>query len=385
LRVWYVIFEIISLGLAVAKMHLYEPGGLFLPLQSRLNITGTRLETVEASKYFGTEVFVNQPSRTALMKKDSKASLTRRQLIKNGSLTVAGVAALSTSALAQPHDQPSGNGKPFGGKVALVTGAARGIGRATAIAFARAGAQVAICDIAQQIDSVQYALSTAQDLEETARLVKAEGSQCLSLQADVRKRSDMKNCVDKALARFGQMDVVVANAGITGIYSLEEMPEDSWQDILGVNLTGVANTMQAAIPHFKGRKQGRIVVLASMNGRTGSAMCSAYNASKWGVIGLMKSAALELAPYNINVNAVCPTGVRTGMTQNDIHRKWVDPLNPSQEKLEAALRSANALPVSFLDPGDVAKSVLFLASDEARFITGASLDVAAGMNARSLG
>jgi SDR family mycofactocin-dependent oxidoreductase len=319
------------------------------------------------------------------MKKDSKASLTRRQLIKNGSLTVAGVAALSTSALAQPHDQPSGNGKPFGGKVALVTGAARGIGRATAIAFARAGAQVAICDIARQIDSVQYALSTAQDLEETARLVKAEGSQCLSLQADVRKRSDMKNCVDKALARFGQMDVVVANAGITGIYSLEEMPEDSWQDILGVNLTGVANTMQAAIPHFKGRKQGRIVVLASMNGRTGSAMCSAYNASKWGVIGLMKSAALELAPYNINVNAVCPTGVRTGMTQNDIHRKWVDPLNPSQEKLEAALRSANALPVSFLDPADVAKSVLFLASDEARFITGASLDVAAGMNARSLG
>ncbi len=264
----------------------------------------------------------------------------------------------------------------------IVTGAARGIGRACALAFAREGADVLIVDVAKQFGSVNYPLATPHDLAQTDRMIKALDRRCIAVQADVRDMKAMREAAERAIRELGRVDIMVPNAGIHPFTNSLVEGEQAWRDTIDVNLIGTANAMRAAIPHMTSRKQGRIVVVGSSSGRHGGAKTSHYYASKWGVIGLVKSIALELAEHNITVNAVAPTSVRTPMALNETAYRWASPDNPTQAGMEQAMRQYNGIPVAFIEPEDVANGVLFLASEEARYITGTVIDIAAGANAR---
>ena len=302
---------------------------------------------------------------------------SRRSLLKT---TVLAGGAMMLNPLAKASSKPFG---PFQGQVAFVTGGARGIGRATALQFAQNGAHVAIFDIAQQIESVKYPMSTVEDLAATQQLIEQLGVSCLSFQGDVRSAAQIQGAVSKVIEEWGRLDFLVANAGIATLNPLERMTEAEWKDVLDVNLTGPAQCIQAVIPQMKEQNSGRIVCISSINGRGGAAGAPSYAASKWGLIGLTKSVALELGPHNITANAICPTGVNTGMFNNELLRQALNPDNPSEEGLNAILHEDHALPVGMLKPEDIADSVLFFCSPQAKHITGVALDVAAGTTARN--
>lgn len=304
----------------------------------------------------------------------SKRAVSRRKVVVSGSAAVAGAAAVSIhtpeSVTAQ---QPSA--KNLQGKVAIVTGAARAIGRACAVALAREGADVVAMDIAKPdaFEYLNYPLASPQDLAETQRLVEEQGQRCLSIQADVRSMSQMRSLTERTINELGKVDIMVANAGLVPSVPLTEMTDQQWGDVIDVNLTGVANSICAVLPHMVEREQGRIVALTSTLGRQGNAGNAHYVASKWGIVGLVKAAALEAGPHSVTVNAVAPTGVRTVRFPEDPEER---------ETAEQFLQEYNALPVLLLEPPDVAQSVVFLVSPQARYISGAVLDVAAGANAK---
>jgi|GEM_PF-168693 len=265
------------------------------------------------------------------------------------------------------------------GQVALVTGAARGIGREIARACARAGADVVALDIADDIAGHPVPLATQADLAETQRLVAAEGRRVVSVRADVRDLPALRAAVADVLRAFGRIDVLAANAGINAPVPLLHARDDEftrhWRNVLEVNVLGVANAMRAVLPHMIGRRRGRIVATTSTFGRHGNAANPNYVASKWAVIGLVKSAAIEAGPFGVAVNAIAPTAVRTGLG---------GPQTAEQRAAGDQWLRANyhALPVGILEPEDVADAAVFLASPGARYVTGQVLDVAAGANAR---
>ncbi len=282
----------------------------------------------------------------------------------------------------------------FDGKVAIVTGGARGQGRAHALALATEGAAVVVCDIFDDgglgglhrpIASVPYGLATADDLAETGRLLAtAGGAPHLVRHADVRSMNAMAALADETITTMGQIDFLVANAGICSYATLAEMTDDLWRDMLDVNLTGCANSMRAVIPHMIGRRSGRIVATASGAGRHGMANLSHYSASKWAVIGLVKSAALELAEHGITVNAVLPSTVDTPMVSHDAAARLFRPdlADPTQEDLHAVLRRMNPMGITWLAPEEVTYGVLFFLGDEARHVSGSTLDIGAASNAK---
>ena len=287
----------------------------------------------------------------------------------------------AATASAQPG-APAPRGRLEGQSV-LVTGAARGIGRAICLAAAREGADVLGFDIAGPASRhVGYPPATPADLAETGRLVEALGRRFLPVQGDVRNRPALVRAVDQAVGTFGKLDVVVANAGIMVPEGIAEVNDEGWRDVLDVNLTGAGNTFRAAIPAMSARRRGRMIAIASLLGRMGAPISPQYNAAKWGVIGLVKSAALELGGRGITVNAVSPTGVNTVMLRNSRQYAAVTPrgLPRVPEALAAtASRTVHPLGVPWVEPEDVASVVVFLASEEARYVSGASFDVTAGL------
>ncbi len=205
----------------------------------------------------------------------------------------------------------------FEDKVVLVTGAARGQGRSHAVGFAEEGARVVVCDVVKDIDSVPYEMGSREDLDATVALVKEAGQECLAVEADVRDGRQLDDVVAQGIELFGAIDVLVANAGIASISTIAEMTDDQWQTMVDINLSGVFKSIRAVIPHMVERGRGRIVATSSIVGRLGAPNIADYVAAKWGVIGLVKSAALELADKGITVNAVAPTSVNTRMIQNN--------------------------------------------------------------------
>ena len=311
-------------------------------------------------------------------------SKTRRQLLVTGAAGIVGATAIplvvgKDEAIGQQNPTvPAQSDPPLTGKVAIVTGAARAIGRACAVELARAGTDVVATDIAtpDAFPYLNYPMASQQDLEETQRLVEREGTRCLLVQADVRSMDEMRKVVSRTLSEFGRLDIMIANAGLVPFVPLTEMTDQQWGDVIDVNLTGTGNSIRAVLSHMIAQEQGQIVAITSTLGRQGNAGNAHYVASKWGIVGLVKSAALEAGPYNVTVNAVAPTGVRTIRFPED------------PEGRQAAvdfLASYNALPVLLLEPSDIADSVVFLVSPKARYITGAVIDVAAGANAKYTG
>jgi SDR family mycofactocin-dependent oxidoreductase len=261
------------------------------------------------------------------------------------------------------------------GKVAFITGAARGQGRSHALRLAEEGADVIAVDICRQIETVPYEMPGLDDLAETARQVEALDRRIVTHQADVRDRAALAAAFAEGVAQLGPVDIVLANAGIAPM-SLHPK-EREWYDVIDVNLTGVYHTVEVAIPSMIERGEGGAIVLTSstaglsgIGGNTPGGL--GYTAAKHGVVGLMRSYANSLAQYRIRVNSVHPTGVRTPMVQNPAMEEFLQ----SDPQLSNAM--ANALPVDMIEPIDVSNAIVWLVSDDARYVTGVTLPVDAG-------
>lgn len=261
------------------------------------------------------------------------------------------------------------------GKVALVTGAARGQGRAHAVKLASQGANVIAVDLCDQIASVPYQMATAEDLAETVKLVEDTGMGIVARRADVRDADSLAAAAQIGLDSFGRLDIVVANAAIAPMTA-----DDGWRDVIDVNLTGVYNTVAVSAPIMIEQDHGgAIVLISSAAGLAGIGTNASgsigYAAAKHGVVGLMRVYANLLAPHSIRVNTVHPSGVDTPMINNEFTRKWIEEVATSPEKAQDL---SNALPVPMLEPDDIANAVLWLVSDAARYVTGVTLPVDAG-------
>jgi SDR family mycofactocin-dependent oxidoreductase len=267
------------------------------------------------------------------------------------------------------------------GKVAFITGAARGQGRSHALRLAEEGAEIIAVDICRPIETVPYELPTPDDLAETAKLVEDLDRRIVAREADVRDLGQLQAAVQEGISEFGHIDVVCANAGIGTVAPAMEMDEQVWQEMIDINLTGVWKTIKAAVaPMIERRQGGAVIITSSVAGLMGFPNLAHYVAAKHGVVGLMRVLTQELAPYMIRVNTVNPTTVDTKMVMSDFFYKLVRPdlENPTREDMGEAFTGLNSLPIPWVDPIDISNAVLFLASDEARYITGITLPVDAG-------
>ena len=270
------------------------------------------------------------------------------------------------------------------GRVGLVTGGARGMGRSHAVALARAGAAVVLVDLCEQHQAIAYPMATADDLEHTVELVRAEGARCVPHIADVRDLDAMIAVVADAEAELGSVDIAIANAGVSGMGMIHEETADGWSTVLDINLTGTFNTFRAASPGMRSRRWGRLVGVSSMMGRASNPTISAYCASKWGVIGLVKAASQDLAHNGVTVNAVAPGNIATPMTLNDhmFHMMRPDLEHPTAEDMAPVMAGLHVQPVPWLEPEEVTRAVMYLVAEEAAHITGTVMDVSAGASAR---
>jgi SDR family mycofactocin-dependent oxidoreductase len=261
--------------------------------------------------------------------------------------------------------------RPLEGKVAFITGAARGQGRAEALRLASDGAAIIAVDICHQIASVPYPMATPDDLAATVKVVQDAGARIVARQADVRDRDGLATALQAGLDEFGRLDIVVANAGIAPM----ETGDDGWRDVIDVNLTGTYHTVEVAIPSLIEQGDGgSVVMISSVAGLV--AMNSAdpgglgYTAAKHGMVGLMRQYANILAEHRIRVNSIHPTGVNTPMIDNDYVRGWLQRMGTRA--------GGNALPVPVVQADDIANAVAWLVSDAARYVTGVTLPVDAG-------
>jgi|HubBroStandDraft_3_1064219.scaffolds.fasta_scaffold10917_2 (+)-trans-carveol dehydrogenase len=268
------------------------------------------------------------------------------------------------------------------GKVAFITGAARGQGRSHAVTLAREGADIIAVDLCAQIGSVPYPMATPEDLAQTVKKVEAAGRRIVATAADVRDYDPLKKALDDGVARLGRLDIVSANAGIVSYGRAEDLAEQTWRDVIDVDLTGMWHAAKAAIPHLRaGGRGGSIILTSSDLGLKAAANQAHYVAANHGVIGLMRTLALELAADFIRVNALAPTAVDTPMVMNSATYRLLRPdlENPTADDLAGPAAALNALPIPWVEPADISNAVLWLASDEARYVTGVALPVDAGI------
>jgi SDR family mycofactocin-dependent oxidoreductase len=266
-------------------------------------------------------------------------------------------------------------------KVALISGAARGQGRAHAVRLAQDGANIIGLDVLGDIATVPYPLATAADLDETARQVKALGRRFEAYQADVRDTTAVERAVSDGVAKLGRLDIALANAGIGGYSPAEVMTDEQWNNMIDVNLTGVFKLVRAAIPHIKaGGRGGSIILTSSSVASRLHANVSHYAAAKWGVNGLMKALAVELAPFDIRVNSVQPSAVDTMLIQNQANYDLFRPelTNPARADASAAFRGLHLLDIDWMQPADVSNAIAFLVSDDARYLTGVAMPIDSG-------
>ncbi|MCW2574167.1 MAG: 3-ketoacyl-ACP reductase [Modestobacter sp.] len=271
------------------------------------------------------------------------------------------------------------------GKVAFITGAARGQGRSHAVRLAQEGADIIAVDACTEIATVDYPLSTPEDLAETVRQVEALDRRIIAGQVDVRDGAGLTAAVDKGVAELGRLDVVVANAGIASFAPAEQLTDEAWDAMIDINLSGVFKSVRPTIRHLKANPEGGAIVLTSSTaGLKGIPNIAHYTAAKHGVVGLMKVLANELARYRIRVNTIHPTNVDTPMIMNEgAYRLFRPDLeHPTREDVADTFAGLNAMPVPWVDVLDISEAVLYLVSDSGRYVTGVQLPIDAGMVVR---
>ena len=285
----------------------------------------------------------------------------------------------------------AGRGTMLQSKVAVVTGAARGIGRAIAVEMAANGADVVVVDIAGKVSPASNAVpATQEELDETVRLIKSFGRRSEGIRADIRDITALRQIADKVENDYGKIDIVVANAAIQRWVPLLEMENTDWHDVIDNNLNGTANTVSAFAPKMVARKKGRFILLSSMQGKHGTKDASSYSASKWGILGLMKSAAMEFGEHNITVNALIPGLVDTALTRYE--KRLSESMGEQGQKVDhptpqqAWDNRAPTVPlkVGWLQPDDISPAAVFLASDAANMVTGAEYEVTGGDSAKDI-
>lgn len=270
------------------------------------------------------------------------------------------------------------------GKVAFITGAARGQGRSHAIRLAEEGADIIATDLCEEVPSIgkYYPGATEEDLAKTVRQVEALDRRIVAAKADVRDYEALKGALDEGVSQLGRVDIALANAGVFGFGDpAHEISEVEWQDIVDINQTGVWHTVKAVIPHLiEQGTGGSIIITSSTAGIKGVQNTAAYTGTKHAVVGIMRTLANELAPHSVRVNTVHPTGVETDMIQNEAAFRLFlpDVDHPTKEQAAEVFQTTNALPVPWVQPIDISNAVLFLASEEARYVTGNELKVDAG-------
>ena len=262
------------------------------------------------------------------------------------------------------------------GRVAFVTGAAHGQGRATALALAKAGASIAAYDVARPLEYPGYGMGTSAELDSLVSEVEALGGTCLPFAGDVRDDEAITRAVDATVERLGRIDILFNNAGICGYGLAHELTEEAWDAMIDINLKGAWLVARRVIPVMIAQKSGVIINNSSIAGLRGMGRLSHYAASKWGLTGLTKSWAIELAPHGVRVNSIHPTGVNTPMNDG---LAWLEGKTPQQI---AEASAGNLLPVPWIEPEDVAEAVLYLACDRARYVTGSQLVLDAGLLTR---
>ena len=307
----------------------------------------------------------------------------RRSAIKAAGIALSGAAVGAVSATAAIKNQTD---KPLSGQVALVTGAARGIGLACAKRLAEQGASIAICDIAQQIESVPYPLATEEDLSNAQQAIQSLGVKCLSFKVDIRDSESVRKMIKEAVANLNQIDILVANAGIGSMGKFTKAFEnDQWKDVIDVNLNGTANCIRHVLPIMADKGYGRITTISSQLGRKGSAGASAYAASKWAIIGLTKSIALEAGKDGITCNCVCPSATDTGMLNNEIVLSRLSSDDPTIEGFSEKIKSMSSIPIGVVSADRVADLVEILSLPKSGHLSGTVLDVAANESSQNLG
>jgi (+)-trans-carveol dehydrogenase len=267
------------------------------------------------------------------------------------------------------------------GRVALISGGARGQGRSHALTLAKEGADIIVFDICKQIGSVEIAMARKSDLEETADMIRQTGRHVVAMQGDVRDTASLNEVVGAGLKEFGKIDIVLANAGILSFGPTEALPDDVWDDMIAVNLTGVYKTVRAALPSMIARGQGGSIVLTSSTAALRPyANHIHYVAAKHGVTGIMRALAHEMAKYRIRVNCVAPAACHTDFIINPtVFQLFTGNGNISEEEAIPAFKSLNLMDEPWIYPQDVSDAVVWLVSDEARFVTGITLPVDLGL------
>jgi SDR family mycofactocin-dependent oxidoreductase len=265
------------------------------------------------------------------------------------------------------------------GRVAVVTGAARGQGRAHALALAAEGAAVVACDIAGPIASVPYPLATPEDLAETVRQVEEADGLIESVVTDIRSTAQVESMVERTIERFGRLDILVANAGVCGYSSFGDLGDDQWNDMIDTNLTGTFKCMRGVLPQMTEQGYGRVVVTSSGAGRTGSPNLAHYCASKWAVIGLVKTFALETARLGITANVICPSTVNTPMVTNEQNYRLFCPdiKEPTLADALPRLSTLNPMRLPWLEPEQVAETMIYLVTDPG-VLSGGVIEVSMG-------
>jgi NAD(P)-dependent dehydrogenase (short-subunit alcohol dehydrogenase family) len=336
----------------------------------------------------------------------------RRSVLKGAAAATAFAAVSSAAAQVQSDGSPKeldgkpvpeppaersagpirpGRGSALQGKVAVVTGAARGIGRAIAVEMAANGADVVAIDIAGPVSPASNAVpATPAELDETVQMIKSFGRRSEAIKADIRDIAALRRIADKVEQDYGKIDIVVADAAIQRWVPLLEMQDSDWRDVIDNNLNGTANTVRAFAPKMVARKKGRFILLSSMQGKHGTKDASSYSASKWGILGLMKSAAMEFGEYNITVNALLPGLVDTALTRYEkrlsesMSEQGTKVDHPTPQQAWDDRAPTVPLKVGWLQPDDISPAAVFLASDAANMVTGAEYEVTGGDSAKDI-
>jgi len=269
------------------------------------------------------------------------------------------------------------------GKTALVTGGARGQGRSHALALAEAGASVAILDVCEDLENVSYPLSSQADMDETMRLINEANGKALAVKADVRDREAISDAVERIVDTFGSLDILAINHGVMAISEFRHMDPADWDVVIDINLNGVFNVLHAGLPHLLNQTWGRVIITSSMAGKGGYPQFSHYSASKWAVIGLAKTVALEVATTGTTVNVICPCCVDTPIIHNSTMYRLFRPDLDSPTIGDVAEEFCRYQPqgIPWIPPQAITDALMFLVSDGAKHMTGETLSVAAGQNA----